>query len=844
MNSQKHRNTNPRRQDTAKQQGTTEHQSTDQRQDTASHKDEQLSTEGRQDIDSSSTEEQSATDKRKPPEPGQGWLGRLSTRQGVALLIGGSALFILIAVAAALYFFIYPKRSPEIQPILTPPASLSDLVKEFPELASILNDARLDSVFKDFLIAYQRGGAEAAYDLAVQRGLLNKKDELILTLELDTTDTAALKSELEAYGIKVTTVSGNLMDIAVPLEIIQKSIESGDPAGIFNNIAGLEHVKRIRMPIPYMENDPVPIPIPYMDLKGLAWPLKVGDVDSESLQLIGASRWQENGFTGRGIKIGIVDAGDFARYTELLGTDLPSSVTARSFSYDVELEEEGDQHGTACAEIIHDIAPDAELVFAAFHTDAEFDQAVDWIVSQGVQIISNSTGSVAGPFDGTRSDCQLVNRVVGSGILWVNSSGNQGDKHYRGTFRDENGNGFHEFEDGSERLMFAAPEGLRTFILNWDDWQNRDQDFNLYIYDKNETLIAGSENIQNGSGVEPIEFVKLIVPEDARYYASFYAARATRPVVFDYHIQGLIKYPVPEYSLTNPATASQSLTVGAVNWENDALEDFSSQGPTSDGRFKPELAAPDMVTSVAYGEAWPGTSAACPHVAGAAALVLGAYPNSTTQQVTEFLESRAVDLGASGPDYAHGYGRLWLGDPPGESSMPTPTESSAFLPPGNTTTPTRRHTATPTSSEDESETEVTLGMLMCVVAPGLIGLAGIGLLGMVLFRRRSQPAVYAPSRYSFAPSVYPRTPPGAPAIPPVHPPAAPPEPRVGAEVEGRNICPRCGISHRPQAQFCPVCGFALKPGLQSAQATVYCTYCGKIMLPNSRFCTKCGKPRR
>jgi hypothetical protein len=58
-----------------------------------------------------------------------------------------------------------------------------------------------------------------------------------------------------------------------------------------------------------------------------------------------------------------------------------------------------------------------------------------------------------------------------------------------------------------------------------------------------------------------------------------------------------------------------------VNVDSSQLEPFSSQGPTDDGRAKPDVAAPDKVYSEAYGKEFFGTSAACPFAAGFAALV-------------------------------------------------------------------------------------------------------------------------------------------------------------------------------------------------------------------------------
>jgi len=751
---------------------------------------------------------------------------------------------ILLLSVIAIWYFLSWSQIPEVPKMLMPPTSLDQLVTEFPELDSILSDPRLDSVLKDFLMVYEEGGLEAAYDLALIRGILNKEDELILTLELDTTETALLRAELEAYGIIVIAVSGNLIDITVPMEIIQTSIESGNPASILENIAGLEQVRRIKIPIPFDGFKWLRLTLPSLEF--------IGSVESESLSMIGATNWQNAGYTGKGIKVGIIDPSDFARYKELLGTDLPAKVTARSFVYGTELDTEGDAHGTACAEIIHDIAPDADLYFASIQLRTELEAAVDWMMSQGVQIISYSAGRSIGPFDGSDPSSLLVDRVVESGILWVNASGNEADKHYRGIYHDEDGNRYHEFDGHEELLRLIVPPGQRTFILNWDDWQSGTQDFNLYLYDENGDLIASSENIQDGLGSEPYEFISYKIPSKGIYYVAFYSVNATRPVVFDFFVEGWVdtKYAVPEYSLSVPADARRALSVGAVNWADDTLEEFSSNGPTSDGRLKPELTAPDNVTSAAYGEVWDGTSAACPHVAGAAALVLQAFPSYTPDQVIQFLENRAIDLGPTGSENAYGHGRLWLGEGPASVTSPVPTEET-LIPPlvpiatnqsVKTATPTRRKTATP-SATDESELNLSFGILLCVAAPGLIGLGGIVLLGAVWRKSRSRPTLKA--RREFCPPTpdYPRRSPDLPVTPPVLSQSAPLKPELKPKPTKVNVCPRCGISHRAKARFCPVCGYVLSPENQPKEEISFCIYCGKELLPNSRFCTKCGKPR-
>ena len=110
--------------------------------------------------------------------------------------------------------------------------------------------------------------------------------------------------------------------------------------------------------------------------------------------------------------------------------------------------------------------------------------------------------------------------------------------------------------------------------------------------------------------------------------------------------------------LTSPADADSILSVGAVS-SSGILASFSSVGPTSDARTKPDIVAQGVSTygattsptSYTYAN---GTSLSTPLAAGAAALVLSAHPELTPIQVREALRNTASN--AASPNNTIGWG--------------------------------------------------------------------------------------------------------------------------------------------------------------------------------------------
>jgi subtilisin family serine protease len=741
------------------------------------------------------------------------------TRSRLLILIA----LALIVVGGALWVFgpgavrsIPPTPTLAAAPKITftPPPDLKALAAQFPRLAQILDNPELDSVYKEFLLAYERGGSEAAILLAQQRGLLTDDNQVRITLVLDTEDSTTLVKELTDIGVNVRGTYKDLIDISVPVELIVQTARSDDPGKVFTQITQLEHVIGLQLPQVKPQNTDQSLkadesPLFYLPPKS---PNAIDPIKTEGVQFLQADVWQAAGYTGRGIKIGILDQG-FDGYRALLGRELPMNIEVKSFVPGFNIDETGIDHGTAVAEIIHAVAPDAQLYFAYYDGgDVSMGNAVDWLLSQGVQIISHSAGGMAAPIDGTGRDAQLVDEVAAQNILWINSAGNGAQEHYRGQFTDTDGDGVHEFAPGKTLLGFQGAANATTqIVLTWDDWaKDGTQAVNLFLLDDSGNTLASARNTREG-GLPPSQQIIFKFDQSRTYFVTIQGANVTRPLRLDVFVHPTenMELSDPVGSLSSPGDAIGSLTIGAVNWRDSSLEPFSARGPTADGRIKPDLVGPDGVSTASDApEKFYGTSAAAPHIAGAAALIWSVYPQAAMSDVRQYIISNTIDLLDEGPDTLTGYGELQLPPPP---PTPTPVPPTSTPVPG--VTPSPAPTATPIKvalvipTVIRSRTPITsnsdnpIGLIAIGVAVITIGLAGtIGLRSKTRSRARSKSKLGQVDNLSYN-------------------------------------CTYCGRANRSDAVYCKQCGRPIGPTVTGTS----CQQCTSILRPGAKFCSTCGK---
>ncbi len=407
--------------------------------------------------------------------------------------------------------------------------------------------------------------------------------------------------------------------------------------------------------------------------------------------LHGATAWQQLGYRGNGIKIGVLDGG-FEGFAGLLGSELPATVQARCYAQIgvastaiADCVEPGSNHGTAVAEAIMDMAPGASLYVSNASSPADLAATVTWMTNAGVRIINFSQASsilLEGMGDGLSPysvlTYSLVDRAVAGGALFVAAAGNSGEISWMGPPTDADADGWVDFAAGDESnyLDLAAGQPIAAALR----WASAGTDYDLSIW-QGDTLLAESADAQSSTG-DPFEILDFTAPAAGRYEVSVLraegpAAPTIRLLLWsNAHTQ--LSYRTTAGSLAAPADSRNAgmVTVGAVDYRTPSVvETFSSRGPTLDGRVKPDLVAGDCAPTVIL-PVFCGTSEAAPFVSGAAALILEAHPELGPTQLATYLRTHTTPIGSPVPNNETGYGLLGLGPLPG--GVPT---SLSFLAP-------------------------------------------------------------------------------------------------------------------------------------------------------------------
>lgn len=529
---------------------------------------------------------------------------------------------------------------------------------------------------------------------AVTEHLLNIDANGRVQVFIDTTvDPAATLPQLTALGLQLQRTGA-----------ADKTIQAALPISALDAASAVDGVRLIRTPD-----------------RGV---VQTGSLTSQGDTILVADTMRSAfAVNGSGVKVGIISDGMAGLAASQASNDLASvDTTTCDMVGAVPAGEPGNPtdanagaEGTAMAEIVHDLAPGASIVYGYFGiytstagTSLDFNAAVNCLAQNADVVLTDLVWFNAGLYDGTSSVStnaanalnSPTNRIRG----FYQSAGNYSGTHYQETYVDSNpgsaADNRHAFSGTAQTTdmfglgslpidpMYASTGDTLVVSLQWNEpfgGATSNYDLSLSRHTTG-TEVASSTGPQSGTQ-DPTEFIVYKNTGAAGYFdvsINKVSGVARTLDMFVRNTNGCYSLAVTHGPCLNYDTAASSIpnladanggvvALGAIDASdpgNDTIEWFSSFGPTNDGRTKPDATAIDGVSVTgALGPLFFGTSAAAPHAGAVAALLLSCNPllrkgepgdNPAADRTTlrAALLSSATDLGVAGTDNTFGSGLL------------------------------------------------------------------------------------------------------------------------------------------------------------------------------------------
>lgn len=446
---------------------------------------------------------------------------------------------------------------------------------------------------------------------------------------------------------------------------------------------------------------------------------RTGAVVSQGDQAIGAAVARElYGIDGSGVKVGTLsDSFDCLGTADedIISGDLPADIEVLAEIADC--SGAGDE-GRAMMQIIADVAPGARQVFySAFNGQAAFAQGiVELALAANADVIVDDVIYYAEPFFQDGIIAQAVDSAVSQGSAYFSAAGNNARNSYASAFRSGQsfaagafqaqagvpafaGGVAHDFSSAAagdyfQRVTVSAGAEL-VLSLQWvspyysaSGTAGALNDLDIYLLDDPPGSVLAASTSANidadpvevlvyaNDSAQPLAANLLIVhhagpqPDFLKYvnFSGFSVAEhhtASATIVGHQNAKGALAvgaaayFATPVFGVSPPLlqpSSSEGGTTVRFDLDNNAISEL---------RAKPDIVCSDGGNTTFFGESFAdgdntpnffGTSAAAPHAAGIAALMLEWAPDSPPEKIYQAMQSTALDMETAGFDFASGYG--------------------------------------------------------------------------------------------------------------------------------------------------------------------------------------------
>ncbi|HJW15868.1 MAG TPA: S8 family serine peptidase, partial [Flavisolibacter sp.] len=442
-----------------------------------------------------------------------------------------------------------------------------------------------------------------------------------------------------------------------------------------------------------------------------------------------------NGFnlSGEGVKIGVLSdsyntlpgnpAQNDVNNGDLPGIGNPVNPAPVQVLQDYPYGPKSDE-GRAMLQIVHDVAPKAPLAYrTGFISPGDFADGIAALTLANCKVIVDDITFITEPYFKPGVISKAYQAATANGVTCVTAAGNFADKSYEGIFNPAPGNApfglpgrAHNFGGGNifqRDSVKGSPDHPQTYtiVLQWDENvyslggnTGTVSDLDAYSIDQLGNIIGFN---RYNVGGDPIEVLTLTVTENSIIdllivNSSLDATTTTSNVRFKYVVfRGELKinqFIQGNSTIVGHGNTPEIITVGATFYGNTPAfgvatptrSNFSSIGGTTylgAAAPKPDIMGPNGGnTTVAFGsidyenDGLPnffGTSAAAPHVAAAAALLIQARQKFYNQVPTPaslktLLTNTSLSMDVPGFDYKTGYGFVQVDSATRTIANPTP----------------------------------------------------------------------------------------------------------------------------------------------------------------------------